>query len=62
METPKKNPAIGFAGILVMLAGIGLACCSNNNGWFLVLAALVVLAGVGILVYALATGNIKMFG
>ena len=55
----KKNPAIGFFGILIALAGFGLCAISGNNFW---LPVIVIAAGVGILVYALATGNIKMFG
>lgn len=55
----KKNPAIGLAGILIALAGIALCAFSGNNIW---LPVIVIAAGVGILVYALATGNIKMFG
>lgn len=55
---PKKYPVIGFAGLLLILAGIGLFCFSGNNA----MATIATLAGLGILIYALLTGNIKFCG
>lgn len=56
--TEKKHPVIGLIGILVILGGVGMMCASQGG-----LASIIVtVAGVGILVYALITGNVKLFG
>lgn len=61
--TKKRYPIIGFVGLLMMLGGClnvwSLDLYANPAGW-LWIAALV--AGVVILVYALMSGNIKLFG
>ena len=54
----KKNPAIGFLGMLILAAGLCAGFVSQSPG---VTMALIIIGGV-ILVYALITGNISFFG
>jgi zinc-ribbon domain len=54
-----KNPAIGFMGLLIIFAGIGLFCVFGKNIWP---GSIVTALGAAVLIYALVTGNIKLFG
>lgn len=56
----KKNPAIGLIGILVILGGVAVFCATGRSSVWP--GVIVITAGVGILVYALGTGNVKLFG
>lgn len=54
-----KNPAIGLAGLLITLLGVGTMCIPHMSFY---VPVVLMAAGVLVLVYALATGNIKLFG
>lgn len=54
-----KNPALGLFGLLIILFGVGTMCIPHISFY---VPVLVMAAGVGLLVYALATGNVKLFG
>jgi len=55
-----KNPSIGLAGILLTIFGVIVLCGTIKlSVWP---GMIVIAVGVGVLVYALATGNIKLFG
>lgn len=58
METkPKQNPAVGGLGCLSIVLGVVLLFASANTPGIILL-----LAGIGVLVYALATGKVKTLG
>ena len=61
--TKQKRPVIGFIGMIIILFGILLFCVVASvapDAWAIPIC--VSIAGVGVLVYALVTGNVKMFG
>ena len=56
---PQKNPAIGLAGLLIIGLGLATICVIKD---YPAVPCIIVTLGVGILVYALITGNLKLFG
>lgn len=54
-----KNPALGMFGLLIILFGVGTMCIPHMSFY---VPVVVMAVGVGVLVYALATGNVKLFG
>ena len=58
-QQDKKNPMIGGAGCVVIIIGLVIAMMSTSSAG---VGAIVVAFGAIILLYALATGNIKLFG
>lgn len=56
MEEKQRKPWIGFAGMLLIIAGALLSC--QEAGW----GVAVVAVGGGVLIYALVTGHVKLFG
>ena len=52
----KKKPWLGFAGMLLLIAG-GIVSCQNAS-----VGIVVVIIGAGVLGFALITGNVKLFG
>jgi len=58
---PKKRPWIGFIGLVLLLFGCGLSAVAHGD--LCILGSIGLLAvGLGLLVFALFTGNMKMFG
>lgn len=58
-EEKKSNAAMVWPALLIIFFGCGLMFFIGDN--FLI-PILVIAAGVGILVYAMATGQLKLFG
>ena len=56
---PRKDPTIGLAGLLVIGLGLASICVIED---YPAVPCILTTLGVGILVYALMTGNIKLFG
>lgn len=56
---PQKNPVIGLAGLLVIGLGLASICVAGDN---FAIPCVITTLGLGILVYALGTGNLKLFG
>lgn len=55
----KRRPWIGFLGLLVMLTGCGMLVFSRET----TMAGIAALAvGTVVLVWAIMTGNLKLFG
>jgi len=54
--TTQRKPILGLIGIVLILIGIGVAFANATIG------ILVLLVGVIILIFALFTGNVKVFG
>lgn len=54
-----KNPALGFIGLLGLAIG-ALFCFVGNES--MTVGIILTLLGAGLLVYALASGNVKLFG
>jgi hypothetical protein len=54
----KKNPGLGFLGMLIMFVGLIFAVVSGSIGTGMAILAI----GAVILVAALASGNVKMLG
>ena len=58
---PKRRPWIGFIGLVLLLFGCLLS--SVAHGELCILGSIGLLAvGLALLVYALFTGNMKLFG
>ena len=59
----KRYPIIGFVGLLFLLGGClnvwSLDLYANPAGWVWIA---VIVVGMVVLVYAMMTGNIKLFG
>lgn len=55
----KKDPAIGLAGLMIILLGIGLIFVAGDYAF---IPCLTMATGAGVLAYALATGNVKLLG
>ena len=52
-----KKPWLGFIGLLLIIPGCALV---NSKAWFLSISLIVV--GIGLLVWAMFTGNLTLFG
>ena len=52
----QRRPWLGFAGMLLLIAG-GIVSCQNAS-----VGIIVVIIGAGVLGFALITGNVKLFG
>ncbi len=59
MSEKKKRPWIGFIGMLVLLVGL---CAAFNNQETPTFGCVVSAVGGVVLVWALATGNVKTMG
>lgn len=56
----KKNPALGLAGLMIIGTGFGCFLFAGENLWWL--PCLIMTIGIGVLVFALLTGNVKLLG
>ncbi|MFC6765665.1 DUF7470 family protein [Natrinema soli] len=55
----KNLGALGIAGIVILLAGIGLIAYAN---WIVAVGMALVLAGLGLIVKSLVSGLLQNFG
>ena len=59
--TPKRKPYIGLIGLVLAVIFCPVAVCTINTNYWAITAGLATL-GMLILIYALITGNVKLFG
>ena len=55
----KRKPWIGFLGLLVMLTGCGMLVFNQETT---IVGIVVLVIGTIVLVWAMMTGNLKLFG
>ena len=60
----ERNPAIGFIGLIISGFGcvLTIALSSGDNHYSATIPIVILVVGLGILIYAILSGNVKLFG